>query len=88
MRDIPQGDNFAPDGEGCGPAFANVFSTAGWLQAPGHSNRLEGQQEVYYILGGEGGSPPVVIRRSCTRMLPSSGPPDWKNCDEVNGDEL
>jgi mannose-6-phosphate isomerase-like protein (cupin superfamily) len=56
LRDIlTKGDNFAPAEKGAVLHFANFFSYG--RLAPGAwttPSRLEGQQEVFYVLGGEG----------------------------------
>jgi mannose-6-phosphate isomerase-like protein (cupin superfamily) len=77
LRDIlTRGDNFAPPQKGAVLHYAN-FLAYGRL-APGSSttpSRLQGQQEVYYILGGQGeitaGGATATLRRDVGVFIPA-----------------
>jgi mannose-6-phosphate isomerase-like protein (cupin superfamily) len=77
LRDIlTRGDNFAPPQKGAALRMAN-FLAYGRL-APGASTtpeKLEGQQEVYYVLGGEGeisaGAETGKLRKDVAVLMPA-----------------
>jgi uncharacterized cupin superfamily protein len=77
LRDIlTKGDNFSPPERGAVLRFAN-FLAYGRL-APGAwtiPTRLDGQQEVYYILGGEGevtaGGDTAKLRKDVAVLMPA-----------------
>ena len=76
LRDIlTKGDNFAPSEKGAVMHFGN-FLSYGRL-APGAETipeRMAGQQEVYYILGGEGevtsGGETTKLRKDVAVLMP------------------
>ena len=77
LRDIlTKGDNFAPSEKGAVMHFGNFFSygrlTPGSETTP---ERMVGQQEVYYILGGEGeitsGGETAKLRKDVAVLMPA-----------------
>ena len=76
LRDIlTKGDNFAPSEKGAVMHFGNFFSYG--RLAPGAETNLErmvGQQEVYYILGGDGeitsGGETAKLRKDVAVLMP------------------
>ena len=76
LRDIlTKGDNFAPSEKGAVMHFGNFFSYG--RLAPGAETtpeRMVGQQEVYYILGGEGeitsGGETAKLRKDVAVLMP------------------
>lgn len=77
LRDIlTRGDNFAPPEKGAVLRVANFFSygrlAAGASTTP---SQLEGQQEVYYILGGTGeitaGGDTASLRKDIAVLMPA-----------------
>ena len=76
LRDIlTKGDNFAPSEKGAVMHFGNFFSYG--RLAPGAETtpeRMVGQQEVYYILGGEGeitsGGETAELRKDVAVLMP------------------
>jgi mannose-6-phosphate isomerase-like protein (cupin superfamily) len=76
LRDIlTKGDNFAPSEKGAVMHFGNFFSYG--RLAPGSETtpeRMVGQQEVYYILGGEGeitsGGETAKLRKDVAVLMP------------------
>jgi mannose-6-phosphate isomerase-like protein (cupin superfamily) len=77
LRDIlTRGDNFAPPQKGAALRSANFFAYG--RLAPGASttpSRLDGQQEVYYVLGGEGeisaGSDTSKLHKGIAVLMPA-----------------
>jgi mannose-6-phosphate isomerase-like protein (cupin superfamily) len=77
LRDILiRGDNFAPSQKGAVLRAANFFAYG--RLAPGAwttTSRLDGQQEVYYVLGGEGeisgGGDSAKLRRNVAVFIPA-----------------
>src|SRR3984893_8220708 len=77
LRDILiRGDNFAPAQRSAVLRAANFFAYG--RLAPGNwttPSRLEGQQEVYYVLGGEGeiaaGDDTAKLRKDVPLLMPS-----------------
>jgi len=77
LRDIlTRGDNFAPPQKGAALRAANFFAYG--RLAPGAwttPSRLEGQQEVYYVLGGEGeitaGGDTEKLRKNIAVLMPA-----------------
>ncbi len=77
LRDIlTRGDNFAPPQKGAVLHYAN-FLAYGRLAAGSSTtpSRLQGQQEVYYVLGGEGeitaGGAAATLRRDVAVFIPA-----------------
>jgi mannose-6-phosphate isomerase-like protein (cupin superfamily) len=77
LRDILiRGDNFAPSEKSAVLRAANFFAYG--RLAPGNSTtpaKLEGQQEVYYVLGGEGevtaGGDTAKLRKDMAVLMPA-----------------
>jgi mannose-6-phosphate isomerase-like protein (cupin superfamily) len=77
LRDIlVRGDNFAPPQKSAVLRAANFFSYG--RLAPGASttaSQLEGQQEIYYVLGGEGeiaaGGDSAKLRKDVAVLMPA-----------------
>jgi mannose-6-phosphate isomerase-like protein (cupin superfamily) len=78
LRDILiRGDNFAPSQKSAVLRAANFFAYG--RLAPGNwttPTKLEGQQEVYYVLGGEGeitaGGDTAKLRKDMAVLMPAS----------------
>jgi len=78
LRDIlTRGDNFAPPEKGAVLHYANFLAygrlAGGCSTLP---SRLEGQQEIYYILGGKGeitaGSATAALRKDVAVFMPAA----------------
>jgi mannose-6-phosphate isomerase-like protein (cupin superfamily) len=77
LRDILiRGDNYAPPEKGAVLRFANFFSYGRLARGAWTTNsRLEKQQEVYYVLGGEGeitaGGETIKLHKNIAVLMPA-----------------